>query len=75
MNGLVNLPVVALQVLALLALSAFWIWALVDCIRDAPPRNRIAWVVAIALTHALGALLYVVFGRRARADRGYERNL
>ena len=37
----------------------FWIWALLDAAR----ASRTGWVVAIALTQALGALAYVLWGR------------
>jgi hypothetical protein len=53
-----------------LAVMAAWIWALVDAIR-APEEGfrsgtRLIWVVVIAVTHVIGAALYVAFGRRAR---------
>lgn len=55
-------------VLALLvAATVFWLWALVDVMRRGPTGYRagtqLVWAVVIALTHSLGALAYVVFGR------------
>lgn len=51
-----------------LVFSAFWIWMLVDCVRN--PRltdnQRIVWVIVIALTHCLGALIYLLAGRNPR---------
>ncbi|UUO08405.1 PLD nuclease N-terminal domain-containing protein [Blastopirellula sp. J2-11] len=53
-------------------LSALWIWALVDAIRN--PRlsdnQRIIWVVVILVTHILGAIIYLAAGRQG--DRGRE---
>lgn len=43
----------------------FWIWMLIDCARYEPRdgNDRIVWVVIIALTHLVGALIYY-FARR-----------
>lgn len=52
------LPAFAL-LLALVG-CVFWIWALVDCIKN-PLLNdseRIMWVVMIVFLHFIGALLY-----------------
>ncbi|HVE46741.1 MAG TPA: PLD nuclease N-terminal domain-containing protein [Acidimicrobiales bacterium] len=54
-------------VLALLAATTvFWVWALVDVLRR-PTGYRTGtqpiWAVVVALTHSMGALVYVVFGR------------
>jgi len=51
-----------------LALTAFWIWMLVDCVRN---RNigsdeKVVWVVVIALLHFLGALIYFFAARHRR---------
>jgi hypothetical protein len=45
--------------------SALWILALVDCVRrDFPGANdRLMWVVIILLGHIVGALIYWVVGR------------
>ena len=69
MGGLIDLRIVALQILLFGSLSVFWIWALIDCIPNETPDRKTAWAVVIALTHFLGALLYVIFGRRARQIR------
>ena len=51
-----------------IAASVFWIWALIDCAtrepNDAP--SKIGWIVAIGLTHVIGALLYVLIRRPER---------
>lgn len=50
--------------------TVFWIWMLIDCAKN-EPRNgndRIVWVLVIALTHLLGALIYY-FARRPERMR------
>jgi len=58
------------SVLALVVgLTAFWIWMFVDCakrLRRGDNRKR-WWIIAIAITHTLGAFAYFVFGRREPA--------
>lgn len=58
-----------LLVALMLALSAFWIWMLVDCaIRiSGGDSKKVGWLIAIALTHWVGALAYFFFGRRSSA--------
>ena len=45
--------------------SIFWIWMLIDCAKYEPREgnDRILWVLIIALTHFVGALIYY-FARR-----------
>jgi len=49
-----------------LAVLAFWIWALVDAIKN--PRltdnERLIWIIVILLTSWLGALIYILVGRK-----------
>jgi hypothetical protein len=51
--------------LGLLA-TAFWIWMLIDCIKNEniTGNEKIAWVLVIALTHLLGAIIYFFAGRK-----------
>lgn len=46
-------------------LFAFWLWMLIHALRNKglTDGERIAWVVVVCLTHALGALLYFFLGR------------
>lgn len=48
-----------------LALLAFWIWTLVDAIKN--PRldsnMRLIWVLVIVLVGPLGSLIYLLAGR------------
>ena len=51
--------------------TAFWIWMLVDSGRRlrAGEKQQLAWVIAIAITHILGASAYFFFGRRKNANQ------
>ncbi len=59
---------ISLVLLASVGSFAFWIWMLVDCVRNGSlsSNERLAWLVVIALTHILGALIYHQLGRRSR---------
>ena len=50
----------------ILAAFGFWIWALIDAIKN--PRlkdnERLIWIIVILLTSWLGALIYIVVGRK-----------
>jgi len=54
-------------ILAGLFLFIFWIWALINAITN--PRlgggEKVAWVLVIIFLHFLGALVYVLVGRKA----------
>lgn len=52
-----------------LAFFAFWVWMLVDCIRSKALNDgeKIAWTLVIVFTHALGALIYFLAGRKKMA--------
>jgi Phospholipase_D-nuclease N-terminal len=54
-----------------LALTVLWIVALVDCAqREFPDSNeKIVWILVIAITHGIGALIYWFAGR----PRGVKR--
>jgi len=48
--------------------TVLWVWALIDCGQQSGDEvghqhRQLAWLVLIALTHVLGAVLYLVFGR------------
>ena len=47
------------------AAFAFWIWMLVHAIQNKglTDGEKVGWVLAIALVHFLGALLYFFIGR------------
>ena len=58
------LTVMALGVLGFV----FWIWMLIDAIKNESigGNERVAWVLVIALTHLLGAVIYFFAGRTRR---------
>jgi hypothetical protein len=43
----------------------FWIWMLVDCVKNGgiETNEKIVWVLVIALTHFIGALIYFFAAR------------
>ena len=43
----------------------FWIWMLIDCIKNESivGNGKVVWVLVIALTHWVGALIYFFAGR------------
>ena len=73
LSGPVNLGFVELVVMAIVALfmlpaMAFWIWALVDCASKEPDtgNTKLVWILIIAITHVIGAILYLVIRRPER---------
>lgn len=48
-----------------LAAFAFWVWMLVHAIQNKglTDGEKVGWVLAIAIVHFLGALLYFFIGR------------
>ena len=62
---LVVLSALLLLVPLALACFAFWIWMLVHAIQNKglTDGEKIGWVLAIALLHCLGALLYFFIGK------------
>lgn len=55
-----------------LAALALWIWALVDAIKNRAlsDNERIIWVLVILLTNWLGALIYLLVGRKGGLAKG-----
>jgi len=49
-----------------LGLTAFWIWALINCARrvSAGESDLVGWLIAICFTQVIGALAYVILARR-----------
>jgi len=49
-------------------LMVLWIWVLIDCIKNESTEGneRIVWVVVIAVTHWIGALIYLIVRRPQR---------
>ena len=48
--------------------TIFWIWMLIDCATNesSEGNDKLVWVLIIALTHLLGALLYYFIRRPQR---------
>ena len=71
--GVGLLPCCCIPVVFLLAVASivFWIWMLVDCIKNEPSEGneKIIWVLVIIFTHWLGALLYYLIRRPQRIAR------
>src|SRR5580658_8451147 len=57
---------VAFMMLLGLALTVFWILALVDVIRRqfSDPNMKIVWVLVILFAQGIGAIIYFVVGRK-----------
>jgi hypothetical protein len=49
-------------------LMVLWIWTLIDCIKNESieGNERIVWVVVIAVTHWIGARIYLIVRRPQR---------
>ncbi len=67
--GGVEALMILFVVLPVLCLTfGFWIWMLISAIQNKglSDGEKIGWVIAIALLHFLGALLYFFIGRPKR---------
>ena len=72
MNDTVALSLIVLTVAPLaVALLSFWIWMLVDCLRNETedPRERLVWVIVIVLLKLVGAAVYYFVRYRSRPPR------
>ncbi len=58
-------PIELVVILCSLAMSAFWVWMLVDCALNQRLQGteKIVWVLLILFLHFLGALLYFLIAR------------
>ncbi len=69
MLALISIPelvVIGIVVPLAVACFTFWVWMLLDCVRN--PRltdtERLIWAIVICLAHLLGAVIYFFAGRR-----------
>ncbi|GCF09859.1 PLD nuclease N-terminal domain-containing protein [Dictyobacter arantiisoli] len=55
-------------IVAILA-TVFWIWMLIDCIKNEPSdsNDKIVWIIIIVFTHVIGAIIYYFMRRRPRS--------
>lgn len=54
-----------------LALTAFWLWMLVNAIKRENydnPNDKLLWILIILLTHWLGALIYYFMIKKKKDD-------
>ena len=59
--------------LILLASTVFWVWMLIDCVRnETDPNNRLVWALIIVLTNAIGALVYLFVRRPQRIKTAHQ---
>ncbi|MEM5801371.1 MAG: PLDc N-terminal domain-containing protein [Candidatus Aenigmatarchaeota archaeon] len=59
----------ALIIIAILTIG-FWIWSLVDCIKN-KKKSKWFWLIAIILLFFIGSMLYVVIEKK-RLNRKKE---
>ena len=54
--------------------TVLWIWMLIDCATKEPDQgnDKLIWILIIALTGAIGALIYILV-RRPERKRLYGR--
>ena len=51
-----------------LAVTALWIWMIVDCATNEPPEgnDKLIWILVIILAGWIGALIYLIVRRPQR---------
>jgi ABC-type multidrug transport system fused ATPase/permease subunit len=53
-----------LFLIALVLVSIFWLWMLIDCLTSSmPSTEKLIWFLVIFFLHILGAVLYYVIQR------------
>jgi len=66
-GALAGFGVFALLIMAIgIAVAVFWIWALIDAIRNRAlsDNERLIWILVIIFTTWIGALIYLLVGRK-----------
>jgi Phospholipase_D-nuclease N-terminal len=65
---LLGLALMLLLIPLFLLSFVFWIWMLIDAVKNENigGNERVAWVIAICLTHWFGALIYLFAARSRR---------
>jgi len=60
--------VILVMIPLMIVILAFWIWTLVDCIKNEPSEgnDKIIWILIIVLAGWIGSLVYVFVRRPAR---------
>lgn len=67
-SGIIGLFLILFFGTITLLAFAFWIWMLIDAIQNKglTDGEKIGWVIAVALLHCLGGLLYFFIARSKR---------
>jgi uncharacterized RDD family membrane protein YckC len=65
-SGFLGIAMVLLAAAIALSLLVFWIWMLIDAIKNPglSGTEKIVWVLVILFLHLLGAIIYFFAGRR-----------
>jgi hypothetical protein len=63
-----GVPEIFVLLMVFVAGTGLWIWTLIDCLtKEADTGNtKLVWVAVIAITHVLGAALYLLVRRPER---------
>ena len=68
--GVIGIGFLIFILVFVLAILAFWIWMLVDCVqREFPPQeqnSKIVWILVIVLAGWIGALIYYFVVKKAK---------
>lgn len=66
--GFTELLIIVVVLLLLFAVIPFWIWALMDCLKNEPSEgnDKLIWTLVILLGGAPGAMLYLAMRRSQR---------
>ena len=58
-----------------LAITAFWVWMLVDCLTnmDSQGNDKIIWILVIVFTNLIGALVYYFVQRPKNQIGSWQR--
>ena len=72
--GFPELIIILVAFLISALVVAFWVWTLVDCIKNEPSEgnDKVIWILVIALAGWIGSLVYL-FARRPERIRRYGR--
>ena len=68
--GVIGIGFLIFLLVFVVAILAFWIWMLVDCVqREFPPQeqnSKIVWILVIVLAGWIGALIYYFVVKKAK---------
>ncbi len=68
--GMFGIGFMAVMGIFVLAVIAFWIWMLIDCIqREFPPQDqnaKIIWILVIIFAGWIGALIYLLVVKKVK---------